>query len=121
MDDLKIINPAAHAVLDYAAAATFIGMGFGLRRRNPQAARCAFMNGAAVLGLSLLTDYPGGVLKAISFQTHGVLDTIQAGLTALGPALMGFDRTPEARLFYAQAGAEGAIVAATDWQPATAR
>ena len=121
MNQLKVINPSAHAVLDYAAAATFIGMGFGLRTRNPQAARCAFMNGVAVLGLSLLTDYPGGLLKAISFQTHGVIDTLQAGLTALGPALMGFADTPEARLFHAQAGIEGAIVAATDWQPATAR
>ena len=46
---------------------------------------------------------------------HGMLDVMQAGMLALGPALL--DISPrDARLFYGQAAMEMGVVAATDWQ-----
>ena len=111
----KVIDPATHAVLDYLTAGAFIAMGFGLMNRNRRAAGLAFANGMAVLGLSLMTDYPGGVFRTISFKTHGAVDVMQAGMTALGPALLGFAGKPEAQMFHAQAAVEAAVVAATDW------
>lgn len=117
----KVINPATHAVLDYLTAGTFIAMGFGLMKRNRRAAGLAFVNGIAVLGLSMMTDYPGGVFKSISFRTHGAIDMAQAGMTALGPTLLGFATEPEAQMFHAQAALEAGVVAATDWNNGAAR
>ena len=56
----KPISPAQHAVLDYGVAATFFVFGFSVLSRHRPAAGLAFANGAMVLGMSLLTDYPGG-------------------------------------------------------------
>ena len=57
----KPITPARHAVLDYGVAATFMALGLGMWSRHRATATLAFLNGGAVLGMSLLTDYPGGV------------------------------------------------------------
>jgi hypothetical protein len=116
----KVIDPAAHAVLDYLTAGTFFAMGLSMLGRHKRAAGLAFANGASVLGLSLITDYPGGVFRKISFQTHGVVDVVQAIMTGAGPALLGFAGEPEAQAFYGQAGVEAAVVATTDWGASTA-
>lgn len=117
----KVIDPATHAILDYVTAGGFVALGFALLRRNPRAAGLAFFNGAAVLGLSLVTDYPGGVWRKVSFATHGAIDAVQAAGTAAGPALLGFAGSPEAQFFHAQAALEGGIIAATDWNSEEAR
>jgi hypothetical protein len=109
------IDPSTHALLDYGVAATFFGLALRYRARNPAAAALAFANGAMVLGMSLCTDYPGGVWRRIPFQTHGTLDVVQGALAGLGPMLLGFADAPEARTFYAQAVSEAGVIAATDW------
>jgi hypothetical protein len=115
-DFRKVIDPGTHAVLDYATAGTFLAMGFALRDRHPRAAGLAFLNGAAVLLLSVMTDYPGGIWRRLSFSTHGAMDAVQASMSAFGPAMLGFPEDPGARLFYAQAGVEAGVIAATDWR-----
>jgi len=109
------IQPAQHAVLDYGVAATYFTMAARYSQQNRAAARLAFINGAMVLGMSLLTDYPGGVWRKISFKTHGMLDAVQAALAGSGPALFGFADEPEATFFYSQAASEVAVIAATNW------
>jgi hypothetical protein len=111
----KLIDPPAHAVLDYLNAGTFMAMGFSMMGRNKRAARFAFANGASVLGLSLMTDYPGGLFRKISFQTHGAVDVALAMIVGAGPALLGFGGQPEAQAFYGQAALEAGVVATTDW------
>jgi len=110
----KTISPAKHAMLDYGVAATFLSMGFRFKGRNNAAAALAFINGGMVLGMSMATDYPGGVWKKISFQTHGVLDMVQA-LAGFGPLLFGFAGSGDAKPFYAQAASEVGVIASTDW------
>lgn len=117
----KVIDPSTHAVLDYLTAGSFLAMGFSLMNHNRSAANLAFCNGLAVLGLSLMTDYPGGVFRTISFKTHGVIDVLQVGMSALGPAVLGFAGEPEAQMFHAQAAVEAAVVAATDWDASPMR
>ena len=116
----KVIDPSAHAVLDYLTAGGFFALGFAMLGRHSRAAGLAFANGAAVLGLSLMTDYPGGVFRAVSFRTHGVIDAMQAMMTAAGPAMLGFGSDAEAQVFHGQAAVEAAIIAATDWEAAPA-
>ena len=111
----KVIDPAKHALLDYGVAATFFAIGAGMVGRHKSAATLAFINGAMVLGMSLFTDYPGGVWKKISFPMHGALDMVQAAVAGLGPVVMGFSNDPEASAFYGQALSEVGVIAATDW------
>ena len=113
-----VISPAQHAVLDYGVAATFIGMGLALANRHRPAATLAFLNGAMVLGMSMLTDYPGGLYRKLSFKGHRTGDIVQAALAAVGPALFGFATEPEAKYFYGQAVSEAGVIAATDWNAA---
>lgn len=114
----KAISPAQHAVLDYGVAATFFAFGFSVLSRHRPAAALAFINGAMIVGMSMLTDYPGGVVRALSFRGHRTGDIGQAALAGLGPVLFGFASDPEATFFYGQAASEAAVIAATDWDAA---
>lgn len=112
------ISPAQHAMLDYGVAATFFGVGLSLMSRHRAAATLAFLNGGMVLGMSLLTDYPGGVYRTLSFKGHRTGDIIQAAFAGLGPVLFGFAKDSEANFFYGQALSEAGVIAATDWDAA---
>jgi hypothetical protein len=111
-----MISPGQHAVLDYSVAATFFALAMHHRNRNSAAAGLAFANGAMVLVMSMLTDYPGGIWRRISFKTHRALDMVQAALSGLGPILFGFRDAPEAKAFYAQASSEVGVITMTDWE-----
>ena len=114
----RVISPAQHAILDYGVAATFLAFGFSVLSRHRAAAALAFVNGTMVLGMSLLTDYPGGVFRTLSFRSHRTGDIAQAALAGLGPILFGFGNDPEAKYFYGQAVSEAGVIAATDWDAA---
>ena len=113
-----VISPAQHAILDYGVAATFFTIGATLRGRHRAASTLAFVNGAMVLGMSMLTNYPGGLYRVLSFKDHRTGDIIQAALAGLGPVLFGFAKDPEANYFYGQAVSEVGVIAATDWNAA---
>src|SRR5215218_8444077 len=89
-----VITPAVHAVLDYSVAATFFALGAAFAGGHRRAATLAFINGAMVLGMSMLTDYPGGLYRTLSFRTHRTGDMLQAAVAGLGPTLMGFAGDP---------------------------
>jgi hypothetical protein len=112
----KIISPRVHAIIDYTVAGTFLLMG-GLffKNGNKRASVGAFIIGGAIIGQSLVTDYPGGVADLISFQTHGKIDTGMAGMMASMPDLLGFKDEPEAKHFRMQGLAEALVVGMTDW------
>lgn len=112
------ITPARHAVLDYTVAASFIGFGLRMIGSNRRAAALALLNGGMVLGMSMMTNYPGGVVRRLSFKAHRTGDMIQAALAGLGPVLFGFSDEPEAKYFYSQAMSEVGVIAATDWDAA---
>jgi hypothetical protein len=114
----KSISPGQHAVLDYGVAATFLAFGFSMLRQHRPAAALALVNGGMILGMSLLTNYPGGVFRRLSFRAHRTGDIAQAALAGLGPVLFGFGGDPEAKYFYGQAASEVGVIAATDWSAA---
>jgi hypothetical protein len=113
-----VISPARHAALDYGVAGTFFAVALSLLRRHRAASTLAFINGGMIVGMSMLTDYPGGVFRKLSFKGHRNGDIVQAALAGFGPALFGFARDPEARYFYGQALSEVGVIAATDWEAA---
>ena len=116
-EGMKVLKPLPHAVLDYATAGMLMASPwlFGFRR-NRKACANAFVSGAAILGLSLMTRYPLGVFKLIPFKTHGVIETVAALATAAAPWTMGFARNESAKWTHVVSGLGTlAIVAVTDY------
>jgi hypothetical protein len=111
----KVIRPKAHAVMDYAVAASFVGMAAFFWRRNKRAAVGALVCGAAETITTLCTDYPGGVIKEISLETHGSIDFGLCGLVAGLPDVLRFSHEPEARFFRMQGLVLAAIAGLTDF------
>jgi len=112
----KVINPTVHAVIDYAVAATFFTMAATFfKRGHKRAAISCIVCGAATTANSMLTNYPGGVFKVMSFQNHGRVDMGLGGLTAALPNMMGLDTDAESRFFQGMAIAETAATAMTDF------
>lgn len=111
----KVINPTVHAIIDYTVAASFLAAGAFFWRRNKRAAISAFVCGGATALSSMVTDYPGGVWKEMSFRTHGRIDAGLVGATGTMPSIMGFRDDKEARFFQVQSIAEAAVTAMTDF------
>jgi hypothetical protein len=111
----KIIGPRAHAVADYATAGAFFLTGALFWRDNQRAALGALLCGGAITATSLLTDYPGGIKRVISFPAHGRIDAGLAGLTATMPNFLAFSDDEEARFFRGFALVETVIAGLTDF------
>ncbi|HLH09907.1 MAG TPA: hypothetical protein VKW78_21890 [Terriglobales bacterium] len=110
----KFIDPATHASLDYFVTAYFMLVAGALWGKHRRGAISALINGGMVLGMSMLTDYPGG-LKKISFRTHGKGDIVQM-MTAAGlPILLGFADSSVAIPLFLQAMDEFVVISATDF------
>src|SRR5437764_15412704 len=86
----KIISPKAHAVIDYISVGSFLVSAMWFWNRSKRAAVAALICGGAELAVALLTNYPGGVKKAISFHTHGEVDLGLAAMTATMPEFLAF-------------------------------
>ena len=110
----KVVDPATHSVLDYLTISYFFVLAGIYWGRNNRAAAAALINGGMVLGLSMLTDYPGG-LKKISFRDHAKGDMMQAMTAAAAPTLLGFGDEGAARPFHLQALNEAMVVGLTNF------
>lgn len=119
-EGMKVLKPLPHAVIDYAMAGTMMAAPwlFGFSR-NRAARRYAVMSGAGILGLSLMTKYPLGAVKLVSFPAHGVVETLAGLMTAAAPWLLGFSRDPKAKWTHVASGLGTlAVVAVTDYSAA---
>jgi len=114
----KVISPTAHAVIDYMVVGYYFITAGACWRSNKRASIAALANGAAVLGVSMFTDYKGDGLRPISFETHGKIDVAQGAAAAAAPILLGFGDKASASLFWGQAASEAGVLAMTDFQAA---
>lgn len=112
----KVIGPKTHAIIDYGMAASFFIVGGLLWKKSKRAAIASFICGGNEVTTAMLTDYPGGVTKAISFPTHGRIDAGFAGVIASMPNLMGFSDRGYANFFRGQGIAMAAVTGLTDFE-----
>jgi hypothetical protein len=112
----RVIDRRTHAVLDYLTTSYFLLLAAYFWDSNKRAAAVAVINGGAVLGASMFTDYPGALSRRIPFETHGKIDMMQATMAAGLPTLLGFGDDAAALPFRMQAGNEALVIMATDWQ-----
>ena len=114
----KVISPTTHAVIDYAVVGYYFIAAGACWGSNKRAGIAALTNGAAVLGVSMFTDYWGDGRKPISFETHGKIDAGQGLAATLAPLLLGFAGKPSASLVWGQSASEVAVLAMTDFEAA---
>ena len=95
----KVISPKAHAIADYVALGALVVTGALLWNRNRRASIAALSCAGAEAANTLLTDFPGGIGKLISFPTHGKIDMGLAATCSALPNFMGFNDEPEAKFF----------------------
>ncbi len=117
----RIIGPKTHKLLDYLTIGAFMFAGALFWKNHKRASIGAIVNGGFVLGATLLTDYDGDGRRPLSFETHGDLDVVQAGIAAAIPRVLGFSDEGKAWFFRAQAMNETAVIAMTDFESATRR
>lgn len=116
----KVLDAKSHAVADYLTAGAFFVMAAAFWGRSKRASIAAAMCGGAITATSLLTNYPGGVKKVISFETHGRIDIGLAGLTASIPTFLAFSDEDEAKYFRGAALLETVVTGLTDFDSAAA-
>ncbi len=117
---MKILKPREHGIIDYAWAGAMIAAPwlFGFSK-NKEATLASISTGAGILGLSLMTRYPLGAVKLISFPVHGVIETVAGLSTAASPWLCGYSENKSARLTHLISGLGTlAVVAMTDYAAA---
>ena len=98
----RMITPKAHAMIDYASVGLFLGTTAWFWRRNRRAAMASLICGGAELAIMLLTDYPGGVTKFISFRTHREMDYGLAAIVATMPESLAFEDADGTKFFRVQ-------------------
>jgi hypothetical protein len=95
----KMISPGMHAAIDWGTAGAFFASSALLWRKNKRASIAAMICGDLIGTLIFLTDCPGGVVKKISFETHGKVDPGVAALVASIPNMLGISDEKESKLF----------------------
>lgn len=111
----KIVSPRGHAIADYLTAGIFVVAGALFWRTNKRAAAASLLCGSAELALALMTDYPGGIARIVSFPKHGRIDIGFAALTAAMPEILGFHQGRS--FFLLQSGAITATTNLTKFNP----
>ncbi len=104
----RMLSPRAHAIVDYITVGSFLITAGFFWQRSKRASLAALICGGSELAVSLLTDYPGGVKRVISFTTHGEIDLGLAAMTATMPEFLAFKDDSERKFFLAQ----GALITA---------
>lgn len=95
----RVVSPKAHAIVDYATVGLFLGTTARFWKRNRRAALASLMCGSAELAIMLLTDYPGGIKRHISFQTHREMDYGLAAMCATIPESLALEGAAETKFF----------------------
>jgi hypothetical protein len=111
----KPISPTMHGVLDYATSAAVAAVPHAMNFPKPAKRLCESL-AMGYTGLSVMTDYPPSLKRAVPFKAHGAAElAIAAALPAM-PWVLGFAQHKAARNFCFGLAAMTLVVAAlTDW------
>jgi hypothetical protein len=71
----KVVSADMHLAADYLVTGALVAAGAWFWRRDRRTAVATWAAGGALLGLTLLTSYPGRRRKAVDFPIHGLCPT----------------------------------------------
>ena len=108
----RILSPAIHGVLDYAAAAALIAAPFvlDLGATSPIALWLSGAGGIGLSGYSQLTDYSYAAVRLLPFNTHLALDLAAGATFVAAPFVFGWSGVTA--WYYVVMGAGVAVVVA---------
>ncbi|MET4105498.1 hypothetical protein [Hymenobacter sp. UYP22] len=114
---MKVLSPAAHGILDYLTVA-FFAMAPSLFNLHGTYATVCYVLAAGYLVITLLTNFPLGLMRVIPFPVHGKLELVSGLVFLVSPFLFGFaDDNMTARNLFMGAGVVFLIVYfLTDWR-----
>jgi hypothetical protein len=96
---MKIINAKVHGSLDYLVVLIFLGAPTLLHLSTLPAVISYSLAGIHLL-LTLLTDFPLGLLKIVPLKWHGMIELIVGPVLVALPFALGFGAEPAAQYFY---------------------
>jgi hypothetical protein len=105
MSIVKLLPAWFHAIADYGVGIALV-VGALLTTSAPdKAVATGVVVGVVVLAVSMLTQYPLGVVKVLPFTVHSAGDYLAALLLIAGPFVVGFDGSSGGlTAFYVAAG-----------------
>ncbi|AKT36796.1 SPW repeat domain-containing protein [Chondromyces crocatus] len=106
---MNILNSRIHGYIDYALVALLV-LAPSLFGFAGVAATICYILAVLQLGMSLLTAYPLGVVKAIPFPVHGGVELVAGVFLLAAPWLFNFAHVASAQIFFIVAGVVLAIV-----------
>lgn len=111
---MKILSPKMHGILDYAVVLVFLAAP-ALLGMTGIAAVLSYVLAGVHLALTLLTDFPMGVVRLIPLTIHGWIELLVGPALIAAPWPLGF--AAHARVFYVAAGVAILVVwRATDYR-----
>lgn len=114
----KLLSPQVHSFIDYALVALFLAAPYLFGFTGLPATLC-YVIALVHAGMTLITAFPGGVLKIIPFPIHGYLELAAGAALIAMPWLAGFAALEMARnLFLAAGAAVVAVWLLTDYEAA---
>jgi hypothetical protein len=114
---MKPISPAVHGVLDYLTC-VFFALAPSLFGLTGAYATVCYVLAGGYLIISLLTNMPLGLFKAIPFWLHGKLELVSGPIFIASPWLFGFAENTTARNLFVGAGIVFLLVySLTQWYP----
>ena len=96
---MKTINAKVHGYLDYMVVLIFLGAPTLLHLSTLPAVISYSLAGIHLL-LTLLTDFPLGVLKVVPLKWHGIIELVVGPVLVALPFVLGFGSEPAAQYFY---------------------
>ncbi|MGH8592476.1 MAG: SPW repeat domain-containing protein [Gammaproteobacteria bacterium] len=100
---MKILNPRTHGYLDYVTVILFLVAPTVLGLTGIPA-MLAYALAIIHLVMTLVTNFPLGVVKFIPFTIHGWVERVVGPLLIIVPFVLGFSTDLAARNFYVAIG-----------------
>lgn len=111
----KVISPTGHAIIDWTLLAGTLTTAYVFSKKNRvigiSALMAALLEGANIA----FTNFPGGLVKKMSFPSHGRMGLGNLPIFVALPALMGFARRPESLFFYGHVALATLVIGMTDF------
>lgn len=100
---MKVLTPRTHGILDYVTVIAFL-LAPTIFNLSGMPATISYFLAAIHFALTFITAFPLGLIKAVPFRVHGMIEFAVSILLILLPWLLGFASVPVARNFYISAG-----------------
>jgi accessory gene regulator protein AgrB len=100
---MKVLTPRTHGILDYVTVIAFL-LAPTLFDVSGLPVTISYLLAVVHLVLTIITAFPLGLIKAVPFRLHGMIELTVSIILVLLPWLLGFASIPAARNFYVATG-----------------